>query len=99
LSVHQRQGSELDRGHLGVHAVQRWAPAHPAYVATRAGEVLDGGLHGMLPVAAAWPAKWAVQGPHRRAPSMASPAGTATVPHVMRERCDSSRVRAHRWLR
>jgi hypothetical protein len=79
LSVRQRQGSELDRGHPGVHVVQRGAPAHPAYVATRARAVLDGSLHGMLSVAAAWPAKRAVRGPHHRAPSAASPAGTATA--------------------
>jgi hypothetical protein len=29
-------GSELDRGHPGVHAVQRGVPSHPGYVATHA---------------------------------------------------------------
>jgi hypothetical protein len=35
LSVRQWQGGELDRGHPCVHAVQRGAPAHPGYAATR----------------------------------------------------------------
>jgi hypothetical protein len=77
LSVRRHRGSELDRGHPGVHAVQRGAPAHPAYAATRAWAALDGGLHGMLSATAAWPAKRAARGPCRRAPGAASPAGAA----------------------
>jgi hypothetical protein len=47
--VRRRRGSELDRGHPGVHAVQRGAPAHPTYVAMRARRVaLRRGLDGTL---------------------------------------------------
>jgi hypothetical protein len=36
LSVRQHRGGELDRGHPGVHAAQRGAPAHRAYPAMHA---------------------------------------------------------------
>jgi hypothetical protein len=79
LSVRQRRGSELDRGHSGVHAAQGRAPVHPAYVATCARAALNGGLHNMLSTVAAWPAKWVARGPCHRAPGAASSAGVATA--------------------
>jgi hypothetical protein len=57
--------------------VQQGAPAHLAYAATWA--ALDGGLHNMLSVAAAWPAKRDARGPHRQAPGAASLAAAAMM--------------------
>jgi hypothetical protein len=84
------------------------APCLRGYARTWA--ALDSGLHSMLSAATAWPGKAG----YSRASSSSSwrsipgwcsngdraSSGRANVmSHGTRERCDSSRVRAHRWLR